>query len=136
MIGGVLKPGGGLIAFEGRDITGRPAHVRARQGITRVFQRNALFHRMTVLENVLAGSHLHARHGFLEIFYKRPPVLRDETALQDRAMDILRFVGLESQADRIAVALTRQSTASLHGRGFGCRPQAVAARRATDRHEC
>jgi len=105
MIAGTLRPRAGRIALEGEDITRWPAYRRTRKGIARVFQRNALFHDMTVLENVLAGSHLHGTHGLFEIFYKRASILRQATLLQDRAMDILRFVGLDKRIGQVALSL-------------------------------
>ena len=105
MIAGTLMPRAGRITLEGEDITRRPAYKRTRRGIARVFQRNALFQDMTVLENVLAGSHLHATHGLFEIFYKRALILRQAKVLQDRAMDILRFVGLDKETGQNAVSL-------------------------------
>ncbi|MGD0657043.1 MAG: ABC transporter ATP-binding protein [Syntrophorhabdales bacterium] len=105
MIAGTLIPRAGRIALEGKDITRWPAYKRVRKGIARVFQRNALFQDMTVLENVLAGSHLHATHGLFEIFYKRSSILRQVKVLRDRAMDILRFVGLDKETGQNAVSL-------------------------------
>jgi len=105
MIAGTLIPKAGRIGLEGEDITRWPAYQRVRKGIARVFQRNALFHDMTVLENVLAGSHLHGTHGLFEIFYKRATIVRQAEALNERAMDILRFVGLDKESGRAAISL-------------------------------
>ena len=58
LIDGTLKASGGTITFKGHNITRYPPHRRAHLGIARVFQKNALFKSMTVLENVLAGSYL------------------------------------------------------------------------------
>jgi len=97
MIGGTLKPKTGHIVFEGQNITRWPAYKRARKGIARVFQRNSLFLEMTVLENVLAGSHLLRSHGFSEVFYETSSVRKRTMELQDRAMEILNFVGLDRE---------------------------------------
>ena len=113
MIGGTLMPTKGKMRFLGEDITNQPAYRRAKRGITRVFQRNALFSSMTVVENVLSGSYLHTRHDFLEIFYKGPGVLKREQALYDRAMEILEFVGLEKQAEEMATSLPHGNQRAL-----------------------
>ena len=45
--------------FAGHDLIGLPAHRRVRLGIARTFQKIRLFKQLTVLENVLAGFHIH-----------------------------------------------------------------------------
>ncbi len=52
MLSGALKPSGGRIVFDGRDITQLPMHVRARLGIGRSFQILSIFQNLTVFENV------------------------------------------------------------------------------------
>ena len=113
MIGGTLLPTKGEILFQGENITNHPAYWRARRGIARVFQRNALFSSMTILENVLAGSQPPFKHGFTEIFVKNASILKQEKGILDRAMDILRFVGLEKQANEMATSLPHGSQRAL-----------------------
>jgi len=105
MIGGTLLPNQGKITFQSKDITNIPAYRRASRGIARVFQRNALFKSMTVVENVLAASYLHSSKKFTEIFFKTPSDLKREKGLYDRAMELLKFVGLEEQSNEMATSL-------------------------------
>ena len=56
LIGGNLSADAGLIRLDGRDITGDPAHVRARLGIGRTYQVPLPFGGMTVFENTLLGA--------------------------------------------------------------------------------
>jgi branched-chain amino acid transport system ATP-binding protein len=56
-ITGMDSPTGGTVHFNGRDITGRPAHRICRMGIARTFQNIRLFKELTVLENVMVGRH-------------------------------------------------------------------------------
>jgi branched-chain amino acid transport system ATP-binding protein len=93
MIGGTLFPDSGNIVYDNEDITKYPSHLRARRGIARVFQRNVLFQSFMVMENVLAGCHLHSGRG------------SNEKGLDKEAMDILHFVGLAQQAEEMAVNL-------------------------------
>jgi len=53
---GVLRPDGGRVYYEGRDITGLPPHLVARLGLARTFQLSRVFQRMTVWENLRAVS--------------------------------------------------------------------------------
>src|SRR5690606_40600687 len=51
-ITGVMPPTSGHIVFEGREVTRKPAPVRARMGMSRTFQITNLFPSMTVEENM------------------------------------------------------------------------------------
>ena len=54
MITGLIRPDGGRIAFDGRDITGEPMYRRARMGIGYLAQEPSVFRKLTVEENVRA----------------------------------------------------------------------------------
>jgi branched-chain amino acid transport system ATP-binding protein len=55
-IAGYYKPTSGKILFNGKEITGWPAHQTARAGIGRTFQIMKVTAGMTVLENVIVGA--------------------------------------------------------------------------------
>lgn len=58
---GRIEPTSGTIRFEGRDITGMPAHARVRLGIAYTFQITSIFPRLTAFGNVeLAAQRLGA----------------------------------------------------------------------------
>ena len=52
LLTGVLRPTGGRIELEGRDITGLLPHQRVRLGMARTFQRLELFTLLSVRENI------------------------------------------------------------------------------------
>jgi branched-chain amino acid transport system ATP-binding protein len=52
LLTGVLRPTGGRIELEGRDITGLLPHQRVRLGMARTFQINQLFLDLTPLESI------------------------------------------------------------------------------------
>ncbi len=51
---GLVKPDGGKVFFDGRDITHMPMHHRARLGIGYLSQEPSVFRKLTVEENILA----------------------------------------------------------------------------------
>jgi len=53
----LYRPDSGEIAFDGESLLGTPTHRIVHRGIARTFQNVELFPTMTVLENVLVGSH-------------------------------------------------------------------------------
>ena len=74
----------------------------ARAGISRTFQNIRLFANMTVLENVLVGLDRTIGGGVFAMLLRTPGNRRAEAAAQARAVEALEFVGLASEANRIA----------------------------------
>ena len=74
----------GKIEFDGRDITGLPAHLIAQAGIARTFQIPQTFPSLTVTESLSLGSRFGSKEG-LDLGY---------------VQEIMRFVGLEDQCDQ------------------------------------
>jgi lipopolysaccharide export system ATP-binding protein len=54
MIVGLLKPNGGRVALDGRDITAEPMYRRARMGLGYLSQEPSIFRRLSVRDNVMA----------------------------------------------------------------------------------
>ena len=95
-----LNPTRGIIRFNGQDITHeKPAGV-ARRGVVRSFQISAVFPHLTVLENVRIALQRKLRTNFF--FWQSESSLM---VLNERAMELLSQVGLESYAHVVAVEL-------------------------------
>ena len=56
LICGDLAPSGGRVVHFGQDVTGLPTHKRIALGISRTFQINKLFPKLTVLQNILLAA--------------------------------------------------------------------------------
>jgi branched-chain amino acid transport system ATP-binding protein len=56
-ISGVLRPGAGVIFFEGRALNGLPPHLIVRMGISQVPEGRRIFPRLTVRENLELGAY-------------------------------------------------------------------------------
>lgn len=104
-ITGIYVPTEGRIIFHNRDITGLPPHEITAMGIGRTFQNIRLFAGMTCLENVMVAAHCRTTAGPLGAILRTPKVRREERDTAFRAMDILRFVGLEERYDLPAASL-------------------------------
>jgi branched-chain amino acid transport system ATP-binding protein len=100
IVSGVLKPTQGVILFDQKKINYlRPDEI-AYLGISRTFQNIRLFKSLTVLENVMVGRHCRGREGLAATFFRWPfKTSREEKDICDRAMDLLRFVGLLDKKD-------------------------------------
>ena len=86
----LYAPDGGDVVFDGESLLETPPHRVVTRGITRTFQNLALFPTMTVLENVLVGSHIRRRGG------------ADD---RRRALSLLDYVGLADVAEHEAGSL-------------------------------
>jgi branched-chain amino acid transport system ATP-binding protein len=98
-------PSSGDILFDGRSILGVASHRMAQIGIGRTFQNLALFHRLTVLENVLVGAQTRGRSDFLSNALRLPWVRREEKVLEDKAWSLLEYLDLAPVAHLPAGAL-------------------------------
>jgi len=56
VIAGYYRPEEGRVVFEGRDVTGLPAHAISRLGLTRTFQIVKPFGNLSVADNVMIGA--------------------------------------------------------------------------------
>jgi branched-chain amino acid transport system ATP-binding protein len=88
----LYTPDAGRLAFAGENLLGVPAHGIVRRGIARTFQNLALFHQMTVLDNVLVGAHTQIGRG-------------GEKAARAEAEKALAYLDLEPVAGRLAGGL-------------------------------
>ncbi|NJD68106.1 MAG: hypothetical protein C3F12_00035 [Candidatus Methylomirabilota bacterium] len=98
-ITGLYAPTSGEVRYRGQDLVGLRPHQVAARGITRTFQNIRLFQDMTVLENVMVGGHCRMRAGVLGAVIRPKGVTREEAALAAKAVELLRFVGLEAKRD-------------------------------------
>jgi branched-chain amino acid transport system ATP-binding protein len=101
-ISGVLRPAGGTVLFEGRDVTGLVAHRFSRLGLVRTFQNLRIFSRMNVLENIMVGLHGTTGREFLSAMLRLPGFRVQEEAIRSRAWESLELFGLGGVAFRPA----------------------------------
>lgn len=107
VINGLLAPDAGSVAFLGEDVTGLDAHKLALRGLSRTFQLIRLFtvNRATVLDNVLIGAHGRLQPSVLGAVFARGAMRRHEEEARERALELLKFVGLGDSADRLPGSL-------------------------------
>ncbi len=99
LISGLERPSRGRIMFDGHDLGGLAPHRRATLGLARTFQTPQIFAGMTVLDNVMVGSHRHGRAGMLEALVRTRRSRREDDRLHARSLAQLERVGLADKAD-------------------------------------
>jgi branched-chain amino acid transport system ATP-binding protein len=79
VISGQILPPSGSVAFDGIDISGRPAHEVVQLGVIQVPEGRQLFPKMSVYENLLLGGNnaraKEKREGELERVYNLFPII-------------------------------------------------------------
>jgi branched-chain amino acid transport system ATP-binding protein len=97
-ITGMYKPTSGTITFEKREVTGLKPYRVAGRGIGRTFQQIRLFSYMSAVDNVKVGEHQRMHAKLWDSLFKLPRARREEREVHARAMELLKFVGIEAQA--------------------------------------
>ncbi len=100
-IGGQLTPNSGRILIDGVDVTRLAPEQRARAGLARTFQKNTLFQRLSVFENVRLG--VQARiGGTFDLF----TAARGKPDIEARTLATLEQMGLQKLGDEILANLS------------------------------
>jgi ABC-type branched-subunit amino acid transport system ATPase component len=103
IVAGALKPSGGTIAFDGKDVTGASPMRLGRSGLIRTFQISSEFQRLTVLENLLVGAPSHAGETLVGslVLGKRAWRAR-ELELVERAREVMSRFEMHEKEDEYA----------------------------------
>jgi len=107
-ITGLYKPTAGAVRFMDQDITGLKPHQIAARGIGRTFQNIELFAKMTTMDNLLLGRHLHMKTGVLGgcTFWRRgSKAAAEEIAHRGKVEEIIDFLELQHARDRFVGGL-------------------------------
>jgi branched-chain amino acid transport system ATP-binding protein len=106
LLSGVYRATRGRIVFGSRDLTRAPAHAFGAAGIARTFQTPQIFANMSVAENVMTGAHRLGSPRLLSTLMHGPSLGRAERASRERALELLRLLGLAAFADASPGALS------------------------------
>jgi branched-chain amino acid transport system ATP-binding protein len=102
LITGVYKPTSGNVFLGDVAIDGKKRHHITKLGIARTFQNIRLFGDMTTLENVITASDVRNKVGLVGSMLGTPRSRREEKASVAKAHEILKFIGIDEYADRLA----------------------------------
>ena len=99
MITGAYQVTSGDVIFNGKSICGKKPHQIVEKGIARTFQNIRLFKSATVLENVMTGFHCKTKTGMFNVIFNYRKCMQEEAECREKALEILRFLGLEDVKD-------------------------------------
>jgi branched-chain amino acid transport system ATP-binding protein len=95
MLTGALAPSSGRIVLGGNDITDVSQAARVKRGLGRTFQINALFRKLSVLDNVALGV---AERRGVAIRMWRPASMHCD--LRDESLELLASLGIAEDAEQ------------------------------------
>src|SRR2546430_2976431 len=101
-ITGIYSPTSGTVVFEGKNITGLKPYRVAELGIGRTFQQIRLFSYMTAFDNVRVGQHSRMHAKVWDALFKTRRERVEEVRVTEKAMDLLKFVGIEQHTHNYA----------------------------------
>ena len=94
LVSGFLKPTSGTVKFMGEEITGKEPHEIAKLGLVRTFQKTNIFADVTVGDSIRIGFSQHRHANIIDILCNGASVRKENTVVQEKADDIMRFCGL------------------------------------------
>lgn len=106
IITSMFEPTVGEIKFSNESITGLKPHQITEKGICRTFQNIRLFQQMTVLENVMVGTHCRTKSGVWKSVFRPKSQKLEEKEVIEKAERLLELVGLLEYKDTIAENLS------------------------------
>jgi branched-chain amino acid transport system ATP-binding protein len=106
MITSIFPPTAGEITLRGEKIDGMKPHLITEKGICRTFQNIRLFPEMTVLENVMVGTHSRTGAGVWRSIFRTKSQKQEEKMIREKARELLDTVNLLKEQDAIAKNLS------------------------------
>ena len=101
----VYQPTRGSILLKGIDTKGMNTAKVNKLGIARTFQNIRLFNDMTALDNVKVGMHNEIKCSFISSLLHLPSHYKSERKANEKARELLEFMGLGDIADQKAGSL-------------------------------
>ena len=102
---GIYPADSGSYRFAGAAVTGLKPDAIAARGLTRTFQNIRLFGNLSALENVMVGRHVRTHAGVLSAVLRTRFARDEEAAIEQRAGELLDYVGLHARANDLAKQL-------------------------------
>jgi branched-chain amino acid transport system ATP-binding protein len=116
----------GTLTFDGVRINGKTPDQITRSGIARTFQNIRLFNNMTAIENIMVGQEPHLKSSWLGSIFGLPSTHKENRQSEERARDLLSFVGLDGKGDLLSKNLPYGDQRRLEiGRALASKPKLI-----------
>lgn len=100
------KPDQGRVYFRGNNgkvenLVGQRTHEIISKGLVRTFQNIELIHELSVVDNLLVGSHIEFNASILGQLLRLPKARKEEKVLRKKAEEILKYMDLYDIKDQL-----------------------------------
>ena len=100
------KPDNGRVYFktssgEIEDLVGKKPHEIISKGLVRTFQNIELIRELTVIDNVLVGSHIEFKASIFSQIFRLPKARKEEEEFRKKAEEVLKYMGLYDIKDQL-----------------------------------
>ncbi len=99
---GIYRQDEGSIRFRGALLRDPTPDRIAKLGIARTFQNIRLFANLSAVENVMIGRHVRTRAGVVGAILRDRRTREEESAIERRAHELLRYVGIAQRGNELA----------------------------------
>ena len=106
LISGIYGADTGRVMLHDQDVTGLPPETLARRGLSRTFQNLQIFFRMSAVENIMLGRHVHEEQNVWKHLLGLGSTSRQNRATKDHAMALLKRFKLDGMAEKSAGSLS------------------------------
>ena len=94
LIAGLYQPTAGEIILDGEDVTDLLSHQLFHKGVLRTFQIAHEFPTLSVLENLMMVPAGQLGESLINTWLKRKEIQEEEKALQEKAEEVIDFLGI------------------------------------------
>lgn len=102
LLTGIYQPTTGEVRLGGQPTRGLRPHQIAARGLARTFQNIRLFKELSVLDNVRIACRPSRPISWARALLRTPSFLREESALVERADELLEILGLADRREELA----------------------------------
>ena len=100
------KPDKGKVYFKTNsgvveDLVGKKPHEIISKGLVRTFQNIELIRELSVIDNVLVGSHIEFKASMFSQILRLPKARREEEKYRKKAEEVLKYMGLYDIKDQL-----------------------------------
>jgi ABC-type branched-subunit amino acid transport system ATPase component len=105
-ISGFLRSSTGEVTFDGERVDRLPAYRRSLRGLVRTFQIPRIFHRLTLVENMLVADREQPGDALFGCFVRRGAMNARTKEAREKARELLALLNIDRLADDYAGTLS------------------------------